>query len=273
MTKRPHYEGDPTLVRVMVRPQWILALLLSLAVAAGFAWLAQWQMGSAIKLEDTSVDTENVYPIHEITSVGTPVSDQSAGRMVEADLMLIPGDSYIVGARMNQGEEGYWVVSHFTNADQDEHIAVALGWAPTYAQAQTALNVIDADGALSSIHTVTGRYTFAEGTVAPDPGQPIDEYTSMSTGQAINLWSHWDGKAFAGYIVSAHAPAGLDVIDSFAPLPEEKINWLNLFYAVEWIVFAGFAVFFWYRLTRDAWEKEHEMQALLAESSGEASVE
>ena len=273
MSKRPHYEGDPTLARVMIRPQWILALLLSLAVAGAFAWLAQWQMGSAIKLEDTTVDSETVYPLHELTDVGTPVNDGVAGRMVSADLRLVPGDSYIVGSRMNQGDEGFWVVSHFTNADADEHITVALGWAPTMAEAQTALVQIDSDGALASLRSLEGRYMHAEGVSVPEPGAPLDEYHSLSTGQAINLWQPWDGAAFAGYIVAADAPAGLDLIDSFAPLPEEKINWLNLFYAVEWVVFAGFAVFFWYRLTRDAWEKEHELKELLQKSSADSSVE
>ena len=52
------------------------------------------------------------------------------------------------------------------------------------------------------------------------------------------------------------------------PLPVGAINWLNLFYAVEWVVFAGFAIFFWYRLVRDDWEKIHELKLLaVAEST------
>ena len=37
-----------------------------------------------------------------------------------------------------------------------------------------------------------------------------------------------------------------------------ELNWLNVFYAVEWVVFAGFAVFLWYRLVRDAVERERD---------------
>jgi hypothetical protein len=33
-------------------------------------------------------------------------------------------------------------------------------------------------------------------------------------------------------------------------------NWLNIFYAIEWIVFAGFAFYVWYRLVRDRVERE-----------------
>jgi hypothetical protein len=35
-----------------------------------------------------------------------------------------------------------------------------------------------------------------------------------------------------------------------------SFNLLNIFYAIEWVLFAGFAVFLWYRLVKDAWEAE-----------------
>ena len=40
------------------------------------------------------------------------------------------------------------------------------------------------------------------------------------------------------------------------PSSEVSVNLLNLFYAVEWVVFAGFAVFLWYRLVKDVVEEE-----------------
>jgi hypothetical protein len=52
--------------------------------------------------------------------------------------------------------------------------------------------------------------------------------------------------------------AGLVPISSEAPDDAPTVNWLNIFYAVEWAVFAGFAFYLWYRLARDAWEKELE---------------
>lgn len=270
MSKRTRYEGSPTLARVMVRPQWILALILSLAVAGGFALLAQWQMGSAVKLQETELDSETTYPIHELTATGTPVTDTTGGRMVSADLSLVPGDSFVVGNRVNQGETGYWVVSHFSNEEADEHLTVAIGWAPTLDAAEVALAQADTDASLTTVHEVIGRYLPSEGTSVPSPGETFD---SLSTGQSINLWDSWEGTAFAGYLVAENSVDNLDTIDSYEPLPEEKVNWLNLFYAIEWVVFAGFAVFFWYRLARDAWEKEHELKELLAGSSDDPGVQ
>ena len=38
----------------------------------------------------------------------------------------------------------------------------------------------------------------------------------------------------------------MDTIDSPPPSSEVELNWVNLFYAAEWVVFAGFAIFLWY---------------------------
>lgn len=85
----------------------------------------------------------------------------------------------------------------------------------------------------------------------------------MSAAQLVNLWAPFAGEAYPGYLVMHPAPPldeaalaalGLEAVDSVPPLPVETISWLNLFYAVEWVVFAGFAVYLWYRLARDDWE-------------------
>jgi hypothetical protein len=51
---------------------------------------------------------------------------------------------------------------------------------------------------------------------------------------------------------------GLEPIYSPAPSREIEFNLLNLFYALEWAIFAGFAIYLWYRLVRDVVEREHE---------------
>jgi surfeit locus 1 family protein len=40
-----------------------------------------------------------------------------------------------------------------------------------------------------------------------------------------------------------------------------------VFYAIEWVVFAGFAVYLWYRLVKDQYEREMEdaLEALTTE--------
>ncbi|EYT58573.1 hypothetical protein D514_0114505 [Microbacterium sp. UCD-TDU] len=60
------------------------------------------------------------------------------------------------------------------------------------------------------------------------------------------------------YLASTTATAGLVDISSPAPDEMSPVNWLNVFYAVEWAIFAGFAFYLWYRLAKDAWEREVE---------------
>ena len=47
--------------------------------------------------------------------------------------------------------------------------------------------------------------------------------------------------------------AGLEPIALTSPpsAPLDNVNWLSAFYAIEWSVFAGFAVFMWWRLVED----------------------
>ncbi len=85
----------------------------------------------------------------------------------------------------------------------------------------------------------------------------------MSVSWLVNEWPDFDANAdvYGGYVVTSAPPTGLDAIVSPAPDNSVQLNWLNLFYAVEWVVFAGFAIYLWYRLVHDAWERELEEAA------------
>lgn len=306
---RPHYEGEPTLAQVMRRPRWIAALVLALAVAGGFAWLGRWQLGHAVTLEhDDSVHSETARPISGVTGPGESVTDRAAGMVVTLDGSLVPGDFRVVEQRTNGGRIGSWVTAHLVvsadvdSADVDStgvdstdaddasaigHLAVAIGWAPTTADAERAIAGLEADPALvSAVLPVEGRYMPSDATVVPEPSEDPLVVTTMAPAQIVNLWAPFEGLAYSGFLVlhgspddgsdplwaAALAEHGLEAIDSVPPLPAETINWLNLFYAVEWVVFAGFAVYMWYRLTRDDWEKQHELKQL-AESAAEGEGE
>lgn len=279
---RRHYEGDPTLARVMRKPRWLAALLLALLVAGGFAWLGQWQLGHAITLEnERSVDAEAVRPLAEATAAGETVTDGVAGTVLEISGAFVVGDFNVVGQRRNGGEQGAWVVGHLiTDESPSGHLAVAIGWAPNREAAARALVQVESRLALGQI-TITGRYMPSDGPVRPEAGEDPGLLLSMAPAQLVNLWQPFDGRAYAGYLVlhpvdgvdaQTLEDIGLDAIDSVPPLPVESINWLNLFYAAEWVVFAGFAVFFWYRLARDDWEKTHELR-LLADREGEDALD
>lgn len=276
-SKRPEYLGDPTLAQVMRRPRWILALVFAMLVAAVFAWLGQWQMDSAVRNAAVEeVDTETPRPLAEASDTLMGVTDEGAGVVVRLEGAFVPGDSRIVAPRLNDGENGAWVVGHLVtegpDAEPGAHLAVAIGWAASEADAERAIETLEADPAFAEGRALEGRFMPPEGPQVPGTGEDPQVMRTMIPAFFANVWTGVDSPVYSGYLVlhdtGAAAPllaeADLDPVDSVAPLPPETVSWLNIFYGVEWIVFAGFALFLWYRLTRDAWEKEHELKLLQA---------
>src|SRR5690606_22464512 len=101
---------------------------------------------------------------------------------------------------------------------------------------------------------LVGRYMPPDGPETPEAGQDPQLLLSMAPAQLANVWSEVPGPVYSGFLVlhtdddatsaglaQAVTGAGLDPVDSVPPLPPERISWLNLFYAVEWVVFGGFA--------------------------------
>lgn len=273
---RPHYEGDPTMFKVMRSPKWILAFLFAIAVAGGFAWLGQWQLENAIRIDnEQTFDKEAMRPLTELSAPGEPVKDGIGGRIVTTEGSFVPGDFTLIENRTNSGEIGVWVAGHLQTTDPDPmgHLSVAIGWAPNREIALDALQLLDQQHTDQNL-LLEGRYMPTEGPVRPAADQTADLVTTMSPAQQVNLWQPFDGSAYAGYLVMhpseavALAQIGLDPIDSVPPLPVETINWVSVFYAAEWVVFAGFAIFFWHRLVRDDWEKRHELKELQEAEGG-----
>lgn len=257
----------------MLRPKWLGALVLALAVAAGFAALGQWQLGSAVQQQvTTKFDTELPVKLEVLTDPNMPIGDTTAGQVVVAEGRWVLEDYSIVSNRVNQGEVGYWVVGHLVTAGTPAaNVVVALGWSDDAETAEAVTAELRAGDASEQLGAqVTGRYMPPEEPVVPHPNADPFEVSSLSVAQQANLWQPFDGYVYGGFIVSHDAFGALDPIDSVAPLPQETINWLNLFYAIEWVVFAGFALYFWYRIVKDAWQKE--LDELDADGS-EGSIE
>jgi surfeit locus 1 family protein len=252
------------MIRMMLRPRWILALVLALAVAAGFAALGRWQLeravASGVVVERS---TESVQPLDRVVTPGGAPRDAATGQLITVDGRYVPGDEQIISDRSNEGTSGYWVVSHFivgTDGAAGASIAVARGWAANEAASRSAIAGLATAPAGQTV-TLVGRFLPTEAPVVPADGRDPHTLTTVSTAALINLWAGFDGgSVYPGYIVDRAPASGLAAIDSPVPLTDASLNWLNIFYAIEWVVFAGFAIFLWYRLVRDAWEREEELR-------------
>jgi surfeit locus 1 family protein len=255
---------------MMLRPRWVLALLLALGIAAAFALLGQWQLERAIVSgQVVKRSTETVQQLETVVKPGGAVNQSATGQKVSVAGHFVSGDEQLIEGRLNQGSTGYWVVSHFVADADSASIPVARGFAADKAAARAAMRVLGSssgDGAASV--TLTGRFLPSEAPIVPPEGADPHSMSAVSVAALINLWPDFTGPVYAGYIVDAEPAHGLAPIYAPAPSDDVTLNWLNVFYAVEWAVFAGFAVFLWYRLVRDAVEREEE-EALLG---GDASL-
>jgi cytochrome oxidase assembly protein ShyY1 len=242
-----------TVWQVARRPRWIAALLLALAIAAGFAALGQWQLQRSFEsAAPREEQTEVVVPLEQVSQPQHPVPDSATGQLVTVDAAFVTGDYIVLSDRINHSGPGYWVVGHAVAAN-GASLAVALGWAPTPDAAAEAVRTLDSSSADEV--TLTGRYLPTESPQESDFEKGIR--SSMAVPELINLWTDPPDGVYGGYLIADSAPAGLELIDAPAPVTEVSLNLLNVFYAAEWVIFAGFAIFLWYRLVRDAWEEEN----------------
>ena len=262
----------PTLREVMLRPRWIAVLLACLVVAGVFAWLGQWQLARAIDTAPREEGaTEQVMPIADAVRPAEYLPEPLVGQRVSVTGSFVPGDFVVVSSRYNDDVEGYWVTGQFrTDAATPLSLAVAAGWAPTRAEADDAAAALSEQWAADPgrLVTLTGRLISDEGPVPP-PAEDPWELTRMSPAALLSRWHDIEGlDVYRPYLTADEPMGGLVDISSPAPDAGSPVNWLNLFYAAEWVVFAGFSFYFWYRLSRDAWEKELEDLAEVAAAGG-----
>lgn len=248
----------------MLRPRWILSLLLALAIAAAFAWLGQWQLSRAIDRGSVGPEiTETSHALGDVITPGVAIHTDRVGQLVSAELSFVPGDYSILTGRVDLDQHGYWIVGHATLAEKDAagnpvELAVARGFTASRSEALSIAHRLNAQPAQPV--ALTGRLLPTEPPEQPEDNEQGTPPTmnDMSVATLINLW-HSDASSdyYEAYVVEHNdVPAGLTAIYSPSPETQETINWLNIFYAAEWVVFAGFAIYLWYRLVKDTWERE-----------------
>lgn len=262
------------MLRMMLRPRWVLALLAALGIAAAFAVLAQWQVSRAVE-EARVVErpTEQVRPLAEVVVPDAPTEQAATGQRVSVRGTFVEGDTVLVQGRVNDGETGWWVVAHLEVMDAAPGgLPVALGWAPDEQSARDALDEVEAEARSADEVEVVGRFLPSEAPIRPEDDEDPQVMRTVAVAHLINVWADYDERpVYFGYVTAGEPVAGLEAIVSPPPEQQAELNWLNVFYAIEWIVFGGFAVYLWYRLVKDAVERERE-EAEEAEREADAAA-
>ncbi|PYI67195.1 hypothetical protein CVV68_10630 [Arthrobacter livingstonensis] len=256
------------MLKTAVKPKWIAALVFALAVAAVFVLLSQWQFSRSTQKDVAPPSvTEKVQPLLETLQPGQPMLGTEEGQLVTATGHFDASKQVVVQSRMQDGKVGFWVVTAFVvdgaakltgkAATDGAVIPVARGWIPeaSAARAPPAGTV-----------TLEGRLLNSEGPIL-SKNLPAGQVSALSSAELTNLWKTTTYAAFVvsyrelvgGTAVGAAAGQGdLVRITVTATDQNGKVNWLNIFYAIEWVLFAGFAVFMWWRLVADDYRREQD---------------
>jgi cytochrome oxidase assembly protein ShyY1 len=273
-------------LKTALRPAWIAGLILALVVSGIFVLLGKWQMDNAASAPPPLTQTETPVPLTGHFQPGTAMFGTQADQVVTMTGRFVPGTDVFVHPRLQGEREGYWAVTAFAvdGAPADEVIPVVRGWTDDPAETDPAPE--------GQLH-VTGRLMPAEG---PQPeGMERTEHgyvlANLSSAELINLW---DIPSYAGFVVAFDVLAGggpddgagqdagaagaagadgrevgamsaggeLEPVTVGAQPQETTYNWMNIFYAVEWLVFAGFALYLWWRFLRDDVNREREEEQL-----------
>jgi hypothetical protein len=252
---------NPTWSQVARRPKWIFGLFLALAIAAVFALLGQWQLERSFT--EVQPEDQNQKPVVLIESEkpGAPLTPIAANKKVQAEIMLDTQNVFIVANRLqrtnNEVVSGYWVIANSSvlleDDDSTASLSVGIGFAESLAIAETARAELMESIQAQAFLEQTGRYLQTEGP------EPVTDRTkphlleSFSLAQLVNLYKGDNLQSLAGFMVLDSEPGfGLETIVIAPPEAGTQVNWLTLFYALEWALFAGFAVFLWWRLVEDA---------------------
>lgn len=228
MTTKP-----PGFFKVAKQPKWIGALILALIVAAIFAAFGQWQL-------------ERTFTKDSPTNVNY--------QLQKVEVKIDTKNVFIVSNRLHKGELGYWLIANSTDS-QNKSLTIALGWSSDLAELQVERQALINSGLSKFVTKLEGVFIPSE---APTPQENELPFVldSLSLAQLINLYSPDKAIESEPEILAltgssqASAWPPLQAIDvQYDAVP--RINWLSAFYFLEWVLFAGFAVFLWWRLVRD----------------------
>lgn len=270
----------PTFWAVARRPRWLAALILTLLVAAAFAALGRWQVESAVRSSQRDAPRpgmEQAVPLASVLEPQRPLMERAVGATVAFRGVLDERDADAVDGRTQAGRAGAWLIArvHVVDAGSGSRpleaapsLAVAVAWFPSLAEADAAAGAARQRAAPPTLDRASDFNGFLEFAGAPTKprGDGARELTQVSPAHLVNRWQPPIPSAYNAYVIleQGRPDRGGEPIRRQVAGDSAELNWLNIFYAIEWAIFAGFALYFWWELVRKARDEEW---AALAEGS------
>lgn len=251
-------------LRTALQPRWLALLAAVLVVCAAFGWLGSWQLGVARDRgqEQASREARHQAPaaIDDVLAPQRPFPAEADGRRVTVEGTYDASRQVLVSGRLQPGGDGtvgWWVVGALRTSG-GAWLPVVRGWVPSP-------DVPAARGTSTPSGTVT-----VAGVLQPD--EPPAETSGLADGRlgsldAAHLVNLWGAPIYNGFVVATSERADVPTEGPQPQLvpppqpPSHGIAWRNAAYAVQWWVFAGFALVMWGKMVQqtardEATEKE-----------------
>ncbi|UNX56460.1 SURF1 family protein [Georgenia sp. TF02-10] len=204
-------------------------------------------------------------PLDEVLRAQTSFTAEELGVPVTVRGELQPDQQVLVPGREVDGTDAVLVVTALRLTDGPDAgamLPVLRGWLPAAAVSTSGGAAAPADAATAArLQVPAGEQELigwlgVSEAAAPGTDLPAGMVGAVSVGELANRWG---GPTFGGYLVQFAAdgerpgtsPTGLPHAPAPGMAQESGMNLQNLAYAVEWVVFAGFALFVWWRMLRD----------------------
>nr|WP_277626578.1 SURF1 family protein [Arsenicicoccus piscis] len=237
-------------MRTMLKPRWLAFLGLVIGVVVAFAVLGLWQLDVArdqgAKDALAQAQSQPAAPIDQVLEPHTEFQGVLSNRKVTLTGHYVASGQVLVTPRVLDGTRGYWVITPFQVDSSGAWIAVLRGFVTDPAQATA----------------VPATRTTVSGTLAPGDS-PVDlatppppgQLASVDLGQLVNVWT--GAELYNAFVFATGESPDLTATITPAakrvppPAMPDQLSWRNFAYALQWWVFAAFAVYIWWKTVRD----------------------
>ena len=243
-------------LRTALRPRWLALLVVVLVASSAMALLGQWQLNRAREhrrqpAEQAEQARERAEP-KPIASVlaprqtfprdGVNTRVVATGAWDPAHRLLVSGREPVAGT----GPTGFWVLVPLRLADGSA-VPVVRGWVASPSDPAAAAPVGDEVQVIGLLQPSEPPSQRAPGQAS---GLPADQVDRVAVAELVNRWPY---PLITGFVVQQSQTPATGPTPTPVPPPtsDSGLDLQNLSYAVQWWVFAGLGLFFWWRLVRD----------------------
>lgn len=229
----------PRSARELIRtPRWVALGLVALVFALAAIGLGRWQWDRSTDIiQAEQVARAEPVDIRTLTDVGEEFENPLIGRPVLATGQYVAEWQTAVLNRTVDGPIGVWVLTPLA-LDDGTAIAVVRGWAPSIQDASVPSGDV----------SVTGIWHPNERFYRDEPYRE-DGVLAISSER---LRERWQLPLRPGFIMMTEQDPASDLrsVPQTVQTADVPFPIQNVFYAVQWFVFAGFAAWVYFRWLR-----------------------